>query len=144
MVEGIVVPVTTETERATIAIIGSFENGTVAIQTFVEDYAPLEAGQSRIEIFHASEGGPALDVVLNGEPVVSSLAYPGTLGDNDGQIGATIPAGLANISFNDNATGALVVFVNNSVFAEQTSYLIVLAGTGADVVVLRFATPIAN
>lgn len=137
-------PVTDRTQRATIAVTGSVEDGTIAFQIFVEDFSPVGDDQSRLEVFHAIEGGPGIDVLLNNTPIVSGLAYPGSQGDNDGQFGAVIPAALSDINVTDSATGDLVVFVDGVVFAPQTSYLVVITASPTEVLVLRFATPIPN
>lgn len=136
------IPVTEETQRFTIAAIGSFEDETFVLQGFVEDYTPVE-GEARVEIFHALEGGSAVNVLLNNSTVVSNLAYPGAQGDNDGQFGANVPAASADINIVSSDTGEVIAFVEGVIFAENTSYLLVVTATqGGEILVLRFATPI--
>lgn len=60
----------------TIAAIGSLSSGTLTATTIREDYRPLEAGESRVTVFHGIEDAPAVDVILpDGSSLISGLAF---------------------------------------------------------------------
>lgn len=136
-------PIVEETQRATIAVIGSVENDTLDFQSFIENFTPLAAGETRLEIFHAIENGPVVDVFVNDALLVADLAYPRTFGDNDGQFGVNAPAGLANLQITNSNTGELLAAIDGLVFNEKISYLIVVAASPTgEVLVFTFETPI--
>jgi predicted RNA-binding protein len=62
-----------------------------------EDYSAIVPGESRFSVFHTSAGAPPVDVLVNGEVFVASLAYPGTLGDNDGYVDFDVLSGTYDI-----------------------------------------------
>jgi transforming growth factor-beta-induced protein len=63
----------------------------------VENYSSLGAGEARVTAFHGIEGLPPVDVVASGNTIVDLLAFPGTLGGNDGAFDVTVPAGVYNL-----------------------------------------------
>ena len=78
----------------TVAAVGSLGRGTLKPAVLVEDYARLEAGQSRVTVFHGIEGVPPVDVLANGATAIQVLGFPGSLGSNDGKFAVTVPAGV--------------------------------------------------
>ncbi len=78
----------------TVAAVGSLGRGTLKPAVLVEDYARLDAGQSRVTVFHGIEGVPPVDVLANGATAVQVLGFPGSLGSNDGKFTVTVPAGV--------------------------------------------------
>ena len=96
----------------TVAAIGLAAENSVAplmAQVIVEDYSEIPMGETRFTVFHASPGAPAIDVLVNGEPFVSTLAYPGTLGDNDGAVSFTVLAGTYSIQVTANGDAETVL-----------------------------------
>lgn len=82
----------------TVAAVGSVEAGTLATNVLIEDYSPLrDADFARISITHAIDGAPPITVMVNELPAASSLAYPGTKGNNDGFFTREVPAELSDI-----------------------------------------------
>jgi hypothetical protein len=78
------VPVATDT-WVTLAIIGTLSNNTLSLQVLAEDLTGLPETDAYISVFQAIPGGGAVDVQLaNGTPLIRLLAFPGSLGENDG------------------------------------------------------------
>lgn len=69
----------------TISLIGSLGATTLTAVIVPEDYTPIAPGDTRVTIFHAIEDAPVVDVVFDRNIViVAQLAYPNTVGANDG------------------------------------------------------------
>lgn len=81
----------------TVAAVGSLGAGTLRPAVVVENYSNLGAGETRVTAFHGIEGLPPVDVVAGGDTVVDLLAFPGTLGGNDGAFDVTMPAGVYDL-----------------------------------------------
>ena len=81
----------------TVAAVGSLGAGTLKPAVVVENYSNLGAGETRVTAFHGIEGLPPVDVVAGGDTIVNLLAFPGTLGSNDGAFDATVPAGVYDL-----------------------------------------------
>lgn len=87
----------------TVAIVGSSENGTLQVVSAVDNMSLIPAGHARILAYHAVEGLGSVDYIVDGEVVVSELAYPGTVtetggGMNDGAFAVNVPAAISNIT----------------------------------------------
>ncbi len=126
----------------TIAVTGVADADRL-IQTYlVEDYSPLADDQARISVFHAIESAPAVDVLFNGTPLTINLAYPGTLGSNDGfdirQVGAQSYA-VAIV-----ATGTTTPEILSGTLGVQSgmNYLVIAAGTPANPSLIVVATDV--
>lgn len=89
-------------EWYTVAAIGYVEDETLTAQVIVEDYSEIPPGQARFTVFHASAGAQPVDVLVNGEPFVQTLAFPGTQGDNDGTVSFTVLGGEYDIEVTAN------------------------------------------
>lgn len=63
----------------TLAIVGRAENDSLISRQIVEDYSPIPRGESRLTFFHAVPDGPNFDVLINDQPFVNDLTYPGRL-----------------------------------------------------------------
>jgi len=82
----------------TVAAVGSVENETITAQVITEDHSNIGIGNARITILHAAEAIPAVDVLVDGEPLIEVLGFAGSIGDNDGMFTTEVPAGVYNIS----------------------------------------------
>jgi uncharacterized surface protein with fasciclin (FAS1) repeats len=114
----------------TIAAIGVAEADDLETVFLTEDYSPIPENQARLSFFHAIQNAPAVDVLVNGDPLIVNLAYPGTRGDNDGFDTRNVPAVSFDLSvtpYGDNAT----VLLSSEGFAPSagTNYFIAAAGT---------------
>ena len=114
----------------TVAAIGSLENGTLAPQVLVEDYSELEADFARVSVFHAIEDAPAVDILANGAPVVTELAYPGTMDDNDGFFVLDVPAGTYDLQVvPQGETEPVVLDLPGTTLESNTNYFVAAVGT---------------
>ncbi|MEM6281402.1 MAG: DUF4397 domain-containing protein, partial [Chloroflexota bacterium] len=89
-------------EWYTVAAIGLVSDETLTAQVLVEDFSEIPTGQARFTVFHASPGAPPVDVLVNEEPFVQTLAFPGTFGDNDGASTFTVLAGAYDLAVTAN------------------------------------------
>lgn len=89
-------------EWYTVAAVGLLDDGSLTAQVLEEDYSEIPTGQTRFTVFHASPGAPPVDVLVDGEPFVQTLAFPGTQGDNDGAATFTVLEGTYDIEITAN------------------------------------------
>ncbi len=68
----------------TLAAVGSRAHSTLIPVLMTEDAAPIPPGAARITVLAAVEGAPPFDFLMQGGVFVTRLAYPFSLGDNDG------------------------------------------------------------
>lgn len=114
----------------TIAAVGSAEAGTLAPALIAEDNSELDAETARVTVFHAIEGAPAVDVRANGRIVISALAYPGTVGDNDGAFTIEVPAGTYDIQVTPNGASTPVLLdLAGTELSGGTHYFVAAVGT---------------
>lgn len=113
-------------QYTTLVVVGSQANGTLAGQVVVEDVG-AGAGQASVTLFHAIEGGPAVNVLANGALLVGDLAYPGSAGDNDGAFTLVVPAGTYDVVV--NAGGQPLLDAGEVTFVGGTHYFVMATGT---------------
>ena len=130
----------------TVAAIGSVEAGTLAPNVLVEDYAALpDDGFARISVAHAIEGAPAVNIEADGTTLISSLAYPGTQGSNDGFFIRSVPAGSADISVVlTSDTDTTVLSASDVEFEVDMNYFIAAVGTPTDPQLVVVATAMGD
>ena len=117
----------------TVAAIGSLEAGTLAPQVLVEDYSDLAEGYARVSVFHAIEDAPAVDVLANGAPAITALAYPGTKDNNDGFYTLDVPAGSYDFQVVPTGeTEPVVLDLPGTVLEANTNYFVAAVGTLAN------------
>ncbi len=93
----------------TVAAVGLLQDNTLNAQVIAEDYSPIPTGQARFTVLYTSAGGQPVDVLVNEEVFVSTLAFPGTLGDNDGSESFTLLAGDYDITVTANGDAETVL-----------------------------------
>lgn len=140
--------ITTRVEAGTwvtVAAIGVVGADNFDVAFLAEDYSPVAAGQARVSIFHAITFAPAVDINVNGSPLVINLGYPGTQGDNDGFAIRDVPAGTVDLSVTvfGNAE-AVILDAPGTQFVAGNNYLIIAAGTPTNPQALVVATNIAE
>ena len=118
---------------STVAAIGSLADGTLAPQVLIEDYSDIDDNTVRLSVFHAIEDAPAVDVWANGARVITQLAYPGTLGNNDGLFVLDVPADTYDIQVVPNgATEPVVLDLPGTVLEAGNNYFVAAVGTLAE------------
>jgi uncharacterized surface protein with fasciclin (FAS1) repeats len=117
----------------TVAAVGSLADGTLAPAILIEDYSDIESGNARVAVFHGIEDAPAVDVWANGSPIISQLAFPGTLGNNDGLSILDVPAGSYDLQVVPaGATEPVVLDLPGTELAANSNYFVAAVGTLAD------------
>lgn len=116
----------------TIAAVGSLQNSTIKPALIAENYYnnALAEGQAYVTVFHAIEDAPAVDVRANGSRIVSSLAFPGSAGDNDGAFDLAVPADTYDIQVVPaGARSPVVLDLADTTLEAGTFYFVAAVGT---------------
>lgn len=95
----------------TLAVIGILDNDSLSIEVLVEDFAPLDAGQARLSIFHAAASTGAISLTANADELLFGLPFAGTTAESgDGFATRDILAGDYDlqITLTDDADTVLV------------------------------------
>jgi uncharacterized surface protein with fasciclin (FAS1) repeats len=125
----------------TIAAIGSLAGGTLKPAVLIEDYSPITETSARVSVFHGIEGAPAVNVTANGANVITQLAYPGTLGNNDGFFTLDVPAGSYDLQVVANPDPSIVVLdLPGTELSAGMNYFVAAVGTLAEPQVVVVAT----
>lgn len=114
-------------EWYTVAAIGLVSNSSLTAQIIVEDYSPIPEGETRFTVFHAVPGAPPVDVLVNDEVFVSTLAYPGTLGDNDGAVAFTVIDGTYEVKVTANGDAETVLLDLGSIEMDAGNHYFIAA-----------------
>lgn len=131
----------------TVAAVGSLSDGTLAPAVLIEDYSTIETGNARVAVFHAIEDAPSVDVWANGSPIISQLAFPGTVGNNDGMFIIDVPADSYDLQVvPSGATEPVVLDLPGTMLEANTNYFVAAVGTLSDPSVAIAATnnPLPN
>jgi len=127
----------------TVAAIGIAETGDVELAFLVEDMSLLQPGQARVNVFHAIQNAPAIDVLADGVPLIINLAYPGTQGNNDGFDTRVVTARATQLTVVPFGSTEPVLIDATFGLQEGYSYFIAAAGTPALPQALLSATNLA-
>jgi hypothetical protein len=122
-------------EWITLTIIGLLERDTVRFHPLVENASEIASGESRLSVFHANQGIPAVDVLMNNNPLFQFVNYPGSFLDsngnpNDGRVTVDLISNIYRIQFVRNSNPEILLLDLDEVrLVPDTSYLIVFIGT---------------
>lgn len=117
----------------TVAAIGSATDGTLAPAVIVDDFSPIAEGNARVQVFHAIEDAPAVDILANGAVLIPGLAFPGTVGNNDGLFEIEVPAGTYDLAVvPSGATTPVVLDLSGTTFEAGSYYFVAATGTLAE------------
>lgn len=111
----------------TVAATGSLGAGTLGAALINENYRPIEAGNTRVTVFHGIEDAPAVDVILSdGTVLVSRLAF-------NRSATITVPAGTYNLQVVPaGASSPVVIDLPNTALADATYYFVAARGSLAN------------
>lgn len=115
-----------------IAAVGSVGTETLMPTIFVEQLGlPLgDETTTRVTFFNAIEDGPTIDILADGEPLLSDLAYPDELDGNDGAYTVDIPAGTYELAaFEAGNIDNQLLDMGEVTLEAGTTYLIAAVGT---------------
>jgi transforming growth factor-beta-induced protein len=116
-----------------VAAVGSLEDGTLAPAIFARNIEAQPAGTAEVTVLHAIEGAPAVNVVAGETPLITSLAFPGAAGDNDGYFTIDeVPTGTYDLSVTVAGDGTELLSLGETELADDTYYFVVAAGTPDD------------
>jgi len=122
------VPLATDS-WVTIAVIGSLEAESLAVQPVVEDYSPIGAGETRVGVFNSIVDSQFLNVVVNDTVLVQSLSYPGLFDpESDGYASSDIVAGTHTLQIT-LTDGTVVVDVGELRLGARRNYFVAATGT---------------
>ncbi len=116
-------------QSVNIAAIGSVEAGTLNVTVFNQAFPLLEENEVSTTVFHALEGAPAIDVVLNGDVAVEELAYPFTNGTNDGAFNLWFELPADSLTVNVNGEDSVILDLTDAGLVAGNYYLIAVSGT---------------
>ncbi|MDZ4766440.1 MAG: fasciclin domain-containing protein [Chloroflexota bacterium] len=126
----------------TIAAVGIVALDNLDVRFLLEDYSPIPDGTARVSVFHAIQGAGVIDVRLNGSVAISTLGYPGSLGDNDGFSTVNVNAGPTDIQIVPNgATTPVLISDDDFPFNAGTNYLVAAVGTPSNPSLVVVAVP---
>lgn len=124
----------------TVAAVGSLEAGTLAPAIIVEDYSELAEGNARVNVFHAIEDAPAVDVWAGDSALITQLAFPGSA-DNDGMASLDVPAGSYDLQVVPTGeTEPVVLDLSGTELTANMYYFVAAVGTLSDPSVVVVAT----
>jgi hypothetical protein len=139
------VSVEAETQRITLVAVGLLADESISLQSFIEDYSPVEAGQARIGVFHAIPDAPAVDVLLNDQRLVGSLSFPGAAGDNDGHFELMVNAETVDVNVVSSEGLIPLASVEGVVIPDGESLLLTIVVTNeGEIQILQNATPLGD
>jgi len=116
----------------TIAAVGTVADGTLMPVVLPETAynTELADGNAAVTIFHAIPDAPAVDVLVNGAAAVEQLAFPGSLGDNDGAFDLEVVAGSYDIQVVPaGETSPVVLDLPGTQLEANTRYFVAAVGT---------------
>ncbi|MBE2181966.1 MAG: fasciclin domain-containing protein [Anaerolineae bacterium] len=118
----------------TVAAVGSSSGDapTLAAQIIPEDYNPIAEGNARVTALHAIEGGPSVNVLINGSATINGLQFPGSYNEadgspNDGAYTVELAAGTYDIVVQGG--GAVLFELPDTTLEAGTNYILMIAGT---------------
>lgn len=116
----------------TLAATGLAEQNVLDLWALPEDYSPLTFNETRLSVFHAVSDGNPVDVTYNNELLFGLLAYPGSLGDNDGFDTVTLTVGSYGINVLDNISGTSILDLGQVSLNDRNNYFVAVFGTAVN------------
>jgi uncharacterized surface protein with fasciclin (FAS1) repeats len=128
----------------TVAAMGTADAQRLLVRFIIEDFSAIRDGVARVSFLHAAEGAPIVDILANGNLLVATLAYPRSLGNNDGFDTREIGAATYDIQLVPSGATEPVVLERTGVpFVAGTSYFVALIGTPTNLQLLVVPTEVA-
>ncbi|MDX2139639.1 MAG: DUF4397 domain-containing protein [Chloroflexota bacterium] len=113
----------------TIVAVGSPDGNRVQLRVISEDYGVLDANFARVTVLHAIPGLLPVNVVVNEGTFIQNLAFPGTLGNNDGVDAFETPAGTYDLQVVSTVDPSVEYFdVPDVLLAGNRAYFIAAYG----------------
>jgi uncharacterized surface protein with fasciclin (FAS1) repeats len=117
--------------HTTVAVIGTSANGSITLAPITEDFSATEAGKVHATFFHAVEGGPGANIVVDGSTLIENLMFPGSNADgsNDGVFSTLLNVGSKAIKVVDTTTPATTLASTTLNAETGHSYLVAVVGS---------------
>jgi hypothetical protein len=134
----------------TVFAAGAALRTQVSASVVTEDYSNIPADMARVTVFHGILGAVPVNFVAGGEVQVSTLAFPGAAGSNDGATTLDLPAGnYADLQILRSDNGAKLLELPTSALEGGKYYLIAAEGLpetriGIDLVITDPAAVVAG
>lgn len=128
----------------TIAATGLAERNVFDLWALPEDYSPLTFNETRLSVFHAVSDGNPVDITYNDALLFGLLAYPGSLGNNDGFDTRTLVVGSYGIKVLDNITKTQILDLGNVALNDRNNYFVAVFGTALKPTVRLVSTNTVN
>ncbi|MDX2076048.1 MAG: DUF4397 domain-containing protein [bacterium] len=128
----------------TLAATGLAERGVLDLFALPEDYSPLTFNETRLSVFHAVSDGNPVDVTYNDELLFGLLAYPGSLGDNDGFDSRTLTVGSYGIEVLDNISQTSILDLGQVSLNDRNNYFVAVFGTAVNPTVTISTTNVVD
>ncbi len=128
----------------TIAAVGSVEVGDAFLQVIVEDFSDIVFGETRLTVFHGVPNlGPVNVQLDSGTVLIQTLAFPQTLGENDGAVSVDIVAGPRTIQFTpfDDSETVLMSLDNVMLASGKNNFVAVIGLAAGPVTVIVPTNP---
>lgn len=113
----------------TLAATGLAERGVLDLWALPEDYSPLTFNETRLSVFHAVSDGNPVDVTYNDALLFGLLAYPASLGDNDGFDTRTLTVGSYGIKVLDNISKTEILNLGSVSLNDRNNYFVAVFGS---------------
>ncbi len=127
----------------TIAAVGTFERGKGSLKPIIiaEDFSPIPDGQARVTVLHAIDGAPVVDVRAGAATIIQGLAFPGSLGSNDGVFTLTVPAGSYDLTVRPTDSDfPIILDLAGTALEANMNYFVAAVGTPTNPQVALAAT----
>lgn len=126
----------------TASAIGSVELGGGQIHLIEEDYSPINEAETRLTLFHAVPNlGPVNLQLADGTPLVLTLAYPNTIGENNGYATLDLVSDTRHFQITPYDDTETVLFdLADVILAPGRSVFMAVAGLAADPISVMVVT----
>ena len=120
----------------TLTLSGLNVTNSLLLQNIPEDHSEVLPGEARFAFFHAVQGVPALDLLLNDTVLFQLVGYPdasSTERDNDGYVSVDVVASDYEVRIQENLSGDVPIEPFELTILPDRIYLVALIGTADQV-----------
>lgn len=129
----------------TVAAMGTAGAQRMIVRFIVEDFSDIREGVARVSFLHAAEGAPIADVLANSNLLIATLAYPRSLGNNDGFDTREIGAATYDVQLvPSGATEPVLAERAGFPFTAGVNYFVALIGTPTNLQLVIVPTTVGN
>jgi hypothetical protein len=104
-----------QNEWQTLTIIGQTVDDSLRIHPIIEDYSPIDRGETRVTVFNAIPSSFPVNAYVNDTVLIAGVAFPGSQGDNDGAATIDILTGQYDLRLEAGAGDQGEFFILNDI-----------------------------